>query len=185
MNGYRIKLSKFLSYILRHDPDKYGLKLDKYGNAELDEVLGVLAQRFKDFKKADLCKLVERDPKGRFQITAGKIRATYGHSVQVQPKAKSVKPPEVLYHGTSKESVIRILTDGLEPMGRQFVHLSLNKDDAYAVGLRHDREPVILEIMAEQAYANGVKFFKEGNLYLVKSVPADYIKAREEVEDNF
>ena len=176
MHNYRIKLSKFLSYILRHNPDKYGLKLDKSGEANLEEVLVILKERFKDFKKEDLLRLVERDPKGRFDISKGKIRATYGHSIDVSPKSKSVTPPEVLYHGTSEESMERILTGGLKPMDRQYVHLSLDEKDAYAVGLRHSEKPVILKIMARKAFLSGIEFYREGNLFLVKSVPVEYIK---------
>jgi putative RNA 2'-phosphotransferase len=177
MIDYRVKLSKFLSYILRHDPDKYDLELDKNGYTDLGTVLGVLTNRFKNFKKEDLLRLVERDPKGRFEITSGRIRATYGHSIEVQPGPKSVTPPETLYHGTSSESMERILTEGLRPMDRQFVHLSVTRDDAYAVGSRHTDKPVILMIMAKKAHSGGIEFFKGGNLFLVKEVPAEYIEA--------
>ena len=176
MTDYRIKLSKFLSYILRHDPAKYDLELDEDGSVDLESVLGVLTNRFKNFKKEDLLRLIERDPKGRFEITSGRIRATYGHSIEVRPGSKSVTPPETLYHGTSGESMERILTEGLRPMDRQFVHLSVTKDDAYAVGLRHADKPVILMIMAKKAHSDGIEFFKGGNLFLVKEVPAVYIK---------
>ncbi|MGD2279371.1 MAG: RNA 2'-phosphotransferase [Candidatus Omnitrophota bacterium] len=177
MTEFRIRLSKFLSYVLRHDPGKYGLKLDKHGCADLEKVLSVLKERFKKFQKNDLTRLVERDPKGRFEISGNKIRATYGHSIEVQPVSEKITPPEVLYHGTSKESADEILKNGLKPMDRQFVHLSVNEDDAYSVGSRHTENPVILEIMAKEAFDDGVEFFKEGHLYLAKEIPAGYIKA--------
>ncbi|MFQ5952412.1 MAG: RNA 2'-phosphotransferase [Candidatus Omnitrophota bacterium] len=180
MFDYRIKLSKFLSYILRHDPGKYGLQLDKNGFTDLEKVLDVLRGRFKKFQKEDLLRLVESDPKGRFEISGERIRATYGHSVEVQPMSESVEPPEVLYHGTSEESMERIFADGIKPMDRQFVHLSLNEKDAYVVGSRHTEEPVILKIMARQASLDGLKFFKERNLFLVKEVPPVYIKKNNE-----
>ena len=81
-----------------------------------------------------------------------------------------------MYHGTSKDSVDKILAGGLRPMDRQFVHLSVNEKDAYAVGSRHDTEPVILKIMAGQAFADGIEFYKEGSLFLVKEIPGRYVK---------
>ena len=179
MTNYRIRLSKFLSYILRHDSEKYGLKLDEYGNADLEEVQDVLKKRFREFKKEDLSRLVDRDPKGRFEISGEKIRATYGHSIRVKPKSKNIAPPEILYHGTSAESAKNILSNGLKSMDRQFVHLSLNEEDAHMVGSRHTDNPVILKILAAKAYADGIEFFKEGCLYLVKSLPAEYIESNE------
>jgi putative RNA 2'-phosphotransferase len=176
MADYRIRLSKFLSYILRHDPDKYELELDEFGFADLEKILSVLKERFKNFKKEDLLRLIERDPKGRFEILSGRIRATYGHSVKVRPRSEIVTPPEVLYHGTSEESKEEILRDGLRSMDRQFVHLSATKEDAYAVGLRHADNPVILKIIAREASGAGIEFFKEGKLFLVKEVPSVYIK---------
>lgn len=176
MDSHRIKLSKFLAYILRHAPGEYNLDLDKNGYADLDNVLEILSKRFRDFKKEDLSGLVENDPKGRFEIIDKKIRATYGHSVNVQPKGENVEPPEILYHGTSKENADIIFRDGLKPMGRKFAHLSTNEEDAHTIGLRHTRQPVILKIMAKKASQNGVKFFKEGNLFLTEFVPEEYIE---------
>lgn len=176
MDNYRVRLSKFLSYILRHNPDKYELKLDKNGYAELENIIDILKKRFKSFLKDDLFFLVDNDPKGRFEIIGNKIRARYGHSVEVYPKSESIIPPEILYHGTSKESLGKILNEGLKPMARQFVHLSLNEKDAHAVGLRHTKNPFIIRIMAKKAASDGIKFFKEAKLFLAKSIPKEYIK---------
>lgn len=161
---------------MRHAPQAYGLKLDKNGFAELDKVLDILKSRFRKFKREDLLDLVENDPKGRFEITSNKIRATYGHSIEVLPKGRPVVPPEILYHGTSRENAQKILGHGLKPMGRQFVHLSSNQEDGIKVGLRHSKNPVILKIMAKEASASGIEFFKEGALFLAKFIPKDYIK---------
>ena len=165
-----------MSYILRHAPGKYSLQLDKNGYADLDKVLDVLSKRFRDFKKEDLFTLIENDSKDRFEVTAKGIRATYGHSVDVQPEQGDVEPPEILYHGTSKESADKIFHEGLKPMGRKFAHLSTDEKDAYEVGLRHAKEPIIVKIMAEKAGRDGIKFFKGGNLFLAEFIPAEYIE---------
>jgi len=176
MNMFSIRLSKFLSYILRHNPKEYNLTLDKNGYADLKNVINVLKERFRFFKEDDLYDLLKEDKKGRFEIKDNKIRATYGHSVEVVPVAENVSPPDELYHGSSREGAEKILKEGLHPMGRQFVHLSVNEDDAYSVGLRHDKDPLILTIEAAKAYENGVKFYKEKNIYLSEYIPKEYIK---------
>ncbi len=178
MLTYRIKLSKFLSYVLRHAPERFGLELDRYGFGPLEDVLHILKKRFRNFKKEDLFDLVRDDQKGRFQIVHGRIRAVYGHSITVIPRSGNVTPPETLYHGTSAASADRILRDGLMPMGRQFVHLSVSDEDARMVGKRHDESPVILEITAGEASLGGVEFWKEGKLFLAKRIPAEYIRKR-------
>lgn len=171
----RTRLSKFLSYVLRHDPAKYGLQPDKYGFVSITEVLRVLRKRFRNFREGELFDLIPNDPKGRFEVAGRKIRATYGHSYDVIPSALEEAPPEVLYHGTSRGSAEIILREGLRPMDRKYVHLSINADDARAVGSRHDEDPVILRIMASEAALAGIKFYREANVFLVKYVPKEFI----------
>ena len=171
----RVRVSKFLSYVLRHDPFKYDLRPDERGFVLVTEILKVLECRFKHFVSEELQDVIENDPKGRFEIKDKKIRATYGHSIKVLPASEEVAPPEVLFHGTSQEDAEKILADGLKPMDRQFVHLSLNEDDAYAVGSRHTTDPVILHIMAGEASRDGIKFYRETNVFLAEYIPSNYI----------
>jgi putative RNA 2'-phosphotransferase len=176
----RVKVSKFLSYILRHDPDKYGLRPDKYGFVNITEILDALKQRFRAFRDEELFDVLDNDPKGRFEITGKTIRATYGHSIEVLPFSGEEEPPEVLFHGTSREGAERILKEGLKPMDRKFAHLSINENDARAVGSRHDENPVILKIMAGEASRDGIKFYREANVFLAEQVPAKYVVMSDE-----
>jgi putative RNA 2'-phosphotransferase len=177
-NDFRIRLSKFLSFILRHDPSKYNLKLDKNGYAQVKDVLSVLKDRFSQFKEAELFSVIESDSKGRFELKDDKIRATYGHSIDVECPKENIIPPKVLYHGTSEGSAEVILREGLKPMQRRYVHLSESEEDARAVGLRHTFQPVILEIRAKEAHDQGLEFFKEKRVYLTKEIPASFIEKR-------
>jgi putative RNA 2'-phosphotransferase len=176
----RIRVSKFLSYILRHDPGKYGLLPDKYGFVGIAEVLDALKQRFRTFRDEELFDVLDNDPKGRFEIAGKKIRATYGHSIEVLPFSGEEEPPEVLFHGTSREGSERILKEGLKPMDRKFVHLSISEEDARTVGSRHDEAPVILRIMAGEASRDGIKFYGEANVFLAESIPAKYVVMSDE-----
>ncbi len=171
----RIRLSKFLSYILRHNPQAYGLKLDKFGFVLLRDVHQVIRSRLPWVKQEDLFSLVEGDPKGRFELREGKIRATYGHSLGLENPSPSVLPPAKLYHGTSHKNLGRILVEGIKPMGRDFVHLSPTPEDALWVGKRHGGEPVILVIDARKAVQEGIEFKRWKNTFLVREVPKKYI----------
>ena len=125
----KTKLSKTVSYILRHHPEDFDLKINPDASVETDQLLQALKGKFKDLTKADLIQLVKNDPKGRFSFLDNRkrIRANYGHSIEgVSPDYQAVKPPEILYHGTTPEVKDKILTVGLKPMGRNYVHLSLS-----------------------------------------------------------
>ena len=175
MNARKVRISKFLSYILRHNPDKFNLPLDKNGYAPINGILVILKEKFAGFSKEELSDLIKTDPKGRFAIQGDKIRATYGHSLPIELTHKPVEPEQFLYHGTSRSAAVKILKEGLKPMHRQFVHLSGNKEDAFGVGLRHTHKPVILKVKAKEAHSRGIEFFKEKDTYLAKYIPGKFI----------
>ena len=169
-------LSKHLSYILRHNPEEADLELDRMGFTDLNELIQSLKRtKYSWADKDDIELLIKKSDKDRFEIRSNKIRALYGHSVDVEindPK----EPPSILYHGTSPRSLDLILEDGLKPMNRQYVHLSKSKQEAYNVGKRHCNDPVILKIEARSAWKNGIKFYERPDVFLVKSLPPKYIE---------
>ena len=171
-----MKLSKFLSFVLRHHPEQYNLELDEEGFALLSGLMEALKNTRHSWAEiSDIEKLVSEGEKKRFEIRGDKIRALYGHSVKVKIE-DSFCPKGFLYHGTSPDILSEILRDGLFPMERQFVHLSRDKETADAVGKRHHPEPVILEIDAVRACENGIKFFDRGEVVLSEKVPPEFIK---------
>ncbi len=171
----RVKISKLMAYILRHDPAKFGISLDGHGFAKLSELIACIRSIHPWVERAHLEDLVERFRKRRFEIVEDKIRATYGHSIEVEPLAEPIAPPEFLYHGTSPEALEEIRKDGLKPMQRQWVHLSISEEDALEVGRRKAQAPVILRIRAYLAHQGGVEFRREGDIFLVKAIPPDFI----------
>ena len=120
---------------------------------------------------SDLEYIIENMDKRRFEIQGDKIRALYGHSVPMHISKEPIVPPAVLYHGTTHKAAQIILKDGLKPMKRQYVHLSIDTDIAVQVGKRRDSEPVILKIDAAKAHRDGVEFYKGND----KVVLADFI----------
>jgi putative RNA 2'-phosphotransferase len=172
----RVRISKFLSLILRHEAAKFGVTLDEHGFADVDSVLSVLQKSFPDFTQDDLPDLAAQDEKGRFEIIDDKIRARYGHSLYVKPTVEPTEPPEILYHGTSRKAAQWILEQGLRSMSRRFVHLSATVEEARKVGRRHSRDVVIFEIKARAARDAGIDFFAEHNTYLAEHIPADFLE---------
>lgn len=170
----RREVSKQMAYLLRHDPS--GISMDEEGFVDLEELLDKLRERWKNLTEPELRGIVEEDPKGRYEISDDRIRALYGHSVDVDPDLPEVEV-EVLYHGTSPKAAERIDREGLRSQGRRKVHLSARKEDAIEVGKRHTPEPVLLEIEAEEASASGVGFQKASDkVYVSDFVPPKFIK---------
>lgn len=173
----KVKISKLLSFILRHHPQRYDIVLDKYGFGHFTKVFEVVQRRFPFLEKNDLVQIIEDDPKMRFELDGVKIRARYGHSIDVEPSNKPTADlPDHLYHGTAQKSVESILKDGLLPGRRKFVHLSLNLADAIRVGKRKDSTPAVLEVDVKGAQNGGINFWMEGTICLSNPIPPKYIK---------
>ncbi len=184
--GARIKLSRFMSYILRHHPEKVGLTLDEEGFVPIEELAKAIALTpgWEWVERHHLMQVVSGDPKGRFQVVGDKIRAAYGHSVEIPLKYKPVKPPEILYHGTSRRAIPAIKKEGLKPQKRRYVHLSADKETALEVGSRHDEKPVVLTVKAREAYRAGIFFTKTApKIFLSGPIPPEFIIFPEEEED--
>ena len=175
----RTRLSKTISYILRHHPGDFDLKLAADASVKTDELLQALKGKFKNITKDDLIQLVKNDSKGRFSFLENKkrIRANYGHSIEgVNPDYQAVKPPEILYHGTTPKVQDKIMTVGLKPMGRNYVHLSVGIREAKKVAYRRTDQPVIFEVEALKAYQDGQNFYKTAeDIYLTDEISAEYL----------
>jgi len=173
------ELSKTISHALRHKPDEYGIKLDKDGWIDLKiliEALKIKSTTFYNLNEDDIYLMIEQSIKKRHEINGQKIRAVYGHSTDVEIEFPEKEPPLKLYHGTSYGVSKLILLDGLRPMSRQYVHLSSEIDDAFNVGRRKDKAPLVLEIDAHKASIAGLKFYlTDNNIWLSKFVPAEFI----------
>mmetsp|Transcript_36185 Transcript_36185/g.144615 ORF Transcript_36185/g.144615 Transcript_36185/m.144615 type:complete len:204 (+) Transcript_36185:3666-4277(+) len=179
-----IKVSKKLSFWLRHRPDKAGLVLDQNGWANVDEVLTALSESGCACGWEGLLRVVDTNDKQRFALSpdGSLIRARQGHSVHVDLGLKPVTPPEVLYHGTVERFWCSIAKDGLKKMNRHHVHLSSEISTASKVGSRRG-QPVILEISAADMYKNGEEFFlTENGVWLTNSVPSEFIRRRDDLE---
>jgi len=174
----RKRLSKLLSLLLRHDPARAGLRLDEEGAVCLADLLAALRlQRgWEQVTEAQIQEVVAASDKQRFEIIGEKIRARYGHSVSQTVTYPEIRPPGILYHGTSPKALPSIRTHGLKPMQRQYVHLSTQIDQARQVGRRHAPDPVVLTVRGQEAWEAGVKFYQpEERIYLSTAIPPAFI----------
>ena len=171
------KTSKFLSLILRHKPEAIGITLDEHGWARVDEVIAGIGQT-RPMSMDILAEIVATDSKRRYAFNEDKtlIRANQGHSVHVDVELEEKVPPEVLYHGTGEKSVASIETQGLLPMSRLYVHLSMDVPTAAKVGQRHGK-PVVFRVDAQKMAAQGHRFYVSRNgVWLTKQVPAEFLQ---------
>jgi putative RNA 2'-phosphotransferase len=173
-------LSKYLSLVLRHEPEDLGLQLDEAGWLEADLLLQRLSERKGwTVRMNDLQRIVDEDDKGRYTLQNGQIRANQGHSVPVPHlELEQLTPPTILYHGTTAQSWQAIqASGGLRPMSRQHVHLSASIDTAQTVAARRRRqESVLLQIRAGEMASAGHSFFRSSNgVWLTADVPLQFL----------
>jgi putative RNA 2'-phosphotransferase len=173
-----VKVSKYLSRHLRHDPARLGLELEPGGWVEVDALLEACAARSFALSEAELREVVARSDKQRFAFdpSGTRIRANQGHSVPVDLELPAVEPPELLFHGTGAGSVESIMREGLQRRGRHHVHLSGDPQTAMRVGGRHGR-PVVLEVAAGRMAAAGHAFYVSANgVWLTEAVPPEFLR---------
>jgi putative RNA 2'-phosphotransferase len=172
----KIKISKKLSYVLRHRPDSIGLTLDPDGWVDIDALLHAYAQRGTRITRTQLDTVVATDDKQRFLINGERIRASQGHSIQVDLGLRPVTPPDRLFHGTARRNLEAIMIEGLVKGRRQHVHLSADLATAQNVGARYDSRPVILTIDAAAMHTAGLPFYlSDNNVWLADLVPAEFL----------
>ncbi len=172
----RVKVSRLMAYILRHSPEEFRLRPDREGFVSLGELIRALRTVYPDVKEELVREIVVRDPKGRYEIRGGRIRARYGHSFEVSLDHEEDKESRFLYHGTPRRNLARIMREGLRPMKRRFVHLSTSREEAVETGRRHGRDVVLLIVDAECLRRKGLRVYKAGkNVRIVERVPPDCI----------
>ena len=172
-----VHASKFLSLVLRHAPEKIGIALDSAGWVHVDALLAAMAKHGKALTQAELRRIVETSDKKRFALSEDgrRIRASQGHSVEVELGYEPTTPPDVLYHGTVERFLPSLRAGGLERGQRHHVHLSRDVETATKVGDRRG-EAVILTIDAAGMGREGLVFYVSANgVWLTDHVPARFI----------
>lgn len=173
------QISKFLSLVLRHQPEYINLELDKNGWADVSELIEKARTRKVNFSAIELNEIVITNDKQRFAFNEdkSKIRANQGHSVKsIDLQLEVVKPPEFLFHGTVLKFMDSIKNTGLQKRSRQHVHLSQDLETATKVGSRRG-QPIILKINSGEMYKSNFNFYcSKNNVWLTEDVPVKFIE---------
>ena len=173
-----IKISCYISMLLRHKPQAAGISLDEHGWADVNELIKGVSETKAPLTIEELEYIVDTDDKGRYSFNTDKtlIRANQGHSISVDVELDETEPPEFLWHGTGEKYVNSIDEIGLIPKSRLYVHLSADYETAATVGSRHGN-PVVYRIRAKELRKDGYTFFLSKNgVWLTREVPAKYLE---------
>ncbi len=176
-------LGKTTAGVLRHFPDKYGLEIDENGWIDLEHFVKVLRNRQKSFhwlRKYHVKALVATDEKNRYQYEDGEIRATYGHSVELDLDLPTEDIPDTLYAPTTEKESDLLLEGGLRPSDRTYVHLSGTYESAVEAGAVRSENPEILKVDAEAAMEDGEEIMEAGkDVFIAKEIKPDYLEKSE------
>lgn len=177
MSSRDVKISKLLSLVLRHEPGRIGIRLDQSGWTAVDGLLDALNSHGFPLTRGELERVVGGNDKRRFSFSEDgrRIRASQGHSVEVELGYEPQTPPQRLYHGTVERFLPSIKEQGLIKGARHHVHLSPDRETAGRVGQRRGRH-VIIEVEAGRMHADGFLFYRsENGVWLTEHVPARYL----------
>ena len=179
-------LGRILAGVLRHFPEKIGLAIDGHGWVDLSsfiKAISVSRSGFHWLRPAHVEAIIETDPKGRYQFYGGMIRATYGHSIDVNLDDLPLAEIDIFYYPVTEEEIDLILEGGLHPVDRKKVHLSGSIEKALEAGRVRAEEPMILRIDGEKARTDGIMIYHAGkDVYITDKIDAKYISKVEETE---
>lgn len=180
-----IKLSKTITFILRHRPFAFNVRLDSRGYCSLTDLLTALTsqERFADVTLDDILHIVETCPKQRFEIKDGKIRARYGHSI-LDLELPTSHPPDILYHGTVTSSLDSIRQKGISEMNRKHVHLVEEQAKQFSIEAASRKKQQgrnnrvhLLPVNTVKALMLGVKFYNtDHGTWLSDAIPPEAIE---------
>jgi len=172
-------LGRMMAGILRHFPDRFGLEMSDTGWVDLGEMVEAIEDkrdRFHWLSPRHVRAVAATDPKGRYEVDEGRIRATYAHSLDLEWDFPTDGIPQTLYYPVSREEVDLVLERGLSPRDRSLVHLSETYESALSAGLRREENPIILEVQAEKAAEEGNTIWNASkSVFTTEHVPGKYL----------
>jgi putative RNA 2'-phosphotransferase len=175
------RLSRLVSHALRHEPWLYELELDDEGWTSVTALLDAIRMQGPEWSlitMADLEAMIAASSKRRHEIYGNRIRALYGHSTPRRVAKVEAEPPARLFHGTSARAWSMIQRTGLQPMGRQYVHLSVDVATAEQVGRRKSASPLILSVDTAGARQTGSRFWSGNELvWLADHIAPEHLAA--------
>ena len=172
------RLGRSLAGILRHG--RFELTMDDQGFVDMRDIVGVIKEnnpRMHWLRPHHIIALVDTDPKGRYQVSGNVVKATYGHTIDLDMTLNTENVPDHLYYPTAPEETDLILESGLYPSDRAMVHLSLTYQDAFNAGSVRVEQPVILEIDVNACFDAGYDIGKAAKtVFLCRHVPPECLR---------
>lgn len=176
-------IARILAGILRHFPERYGIKVDPKGWVPIATLVQVIRANHRQYpwlKPHHIIALASTDPKGRYEIRDEQIRATYGHTVEVDLDLPTDDVPDLLFYPVTRDEAAIVMEIGLKPTDRKKVHLSRTAEDAFNAGKVRTQEPVILQVDTKRARTDGLVILRAGKtVFLVDHVPPAVISKYE------
>lgn len=173
-------LGRLMAGVLRHFPERFGLVMGESGWVDMREFIQAVQMRRRDLhwlRPHHLHAMIETDPKGRYQYKNGTVRATYGHSFEVELELPTDNIPDMLFYPTTEEEVDILLETGIRPSDRKKVHLSKTYEDAEIAGKHRVDAPIILSVNAKSALETDIVIQRAGKtVYITNEIPPEYIK---------
>lgn len=167
-----VRISKSLSYMLRHGAKEHGLKMDEAGYVQVSDLQAM--RQFQGVSTAQLREIVRTNDKQRFGLKEEggilKIRANQGHTVK-NVKAEALLTPitsaegyPFVVHGTYANLLPAIKKSGLSRMQRNHIHMAkgLPGDSGVISGMRKSTN-VLIYVDLAAALADGIPFFESAN----------------------
>lgn len=169
------QLGRLVAGCLRHFPGDLGLVMDGQGWVDLTSLGQVVASRHRWAGKELVIALVQSDSKQRYEIAGDRVRARYGHSVDVVLDHPENKLPR-LYYGASEEEADRILEIGIKPASQRYVHLSTTAEKAWHVATFRTGNPRVIQAEAAAAQQAGVRMMTvNDDIVISDMIPARFL----------
>ncbi len=170
------RITRALAFMLRHQPEEFDLELDRFGWGDLEDVVYALQERTgSTVEEEDVAEAIESSDRPRYEIKDGKIRALYGHSIQIDP-GEATEPPDELFIGVGSRDASRAEDSGLRSGRRAFLHLARTEEEARESGRRIARDYAVVTVFAGEAFDEGTEFYDRGALFLADEIPGEFLE---------
>mmetsp|Transcript_20806 Transcript_20806/g.38883 ORF Transcript_20806/g.38883 Transcript_20806/m.38883 type:complete len:193 (+) Transcript_20806:631-1209(+) len=173
------KLSRKLSYLLRHGAVKEGIQIDSAGFVAVPDLL----QHFSGaYTETDIRAVVQNNDKQRFLLQESngivRIRANQGHSIrdidadQLLERIEDPNQAKVCIHGTYLCHLDSIMKSGLQRMKRNHIHFAAGEvDDNQVISGMRTRCEVKIYINVEAMLRDGIPLYRSSNNVLLSPGP--------------
>lgn len=188
MNDHELnRVGRIMAGILRHFPDRFNLDMDRRGWVDLEQMVSSIRdskERLHWLRPYHVGAIVATDPKGRYQIEEGRVRATYAHSLDLELDDLPLANADELYYPVTEEELDIVLETGLKPSDRKKIHLSATMDKAYQAGRVRTEKPTVLRIDARGAQESGTVIRRAGKaVYVSDSIEPRFLSVVEDIEN--